>query len=159
MKNYNHHKGFESEISPWKKDQETQILLFSPLLPLIHSFSFFSFLSCALSPPALITLVWLTSRGHSLGSFQHTDPVDLSFRWMMILWCEERDDGIDDNGDDDGQVEKESSWTIWSTGGADKTTEWSGGVEWGFLSWSFSHRKYNFFTKRFSNDIISCPKV
>ena len=53
---------------------------------------------------------------------------------MMIFWCEERDDGIDDNGDDDGQVEKESSWTIWSTGGADKTTEWSGGVEWGFLS-------------------------
>ena len=52
----------------------------------------------------------------------------------MILWCEERDDGIDDNGDDYGQVEKESSWTIWSTGGADKTTEWSGEVEWGFLS-------------------------
>ena len=76
VKNCNH-SSWAEDLKVKRRSGNTNVLLFSPLLPLILSFSF---LSCTLSPPALIILVWLTSRGHSLGSFQHTDPVDLSFR-------------------------------------------------------------------------------
>ena len=85
-----------------------------------------------LSPP-LITLGRLTRWGHSLGSFQHVDPLP-----SPPLLNDQRSDEVGDADDGDGDMDdaqlKKSSWNMWWSEADNQTTEW----------W-FSRHKYNFF--------------
>ena len=77
----------------------------------------------------------LTSWGHSLGSFQHVDPLP-SLLLVNDHHGDEVDDadGEDDDDDihDDVQLRRISSWNMWSAGARadDETSEWLRGVEW-----------------------------
>ena len=95
-----------------------------------------------LSPP-LITLGRLTRWGHSLGSFQHVDPLP-SPPLLNDHRSDEVGDADDSDGDDiyedtdDAQLKK-SSWNMWWSEADNQTTEW----------W-FSRHKYNFFPTFFT---------